>query len=86
MNEINLILSIFIGVPKAVILTEAAFRATLFEGTPFNCEVNSFILNDEKQMTRIKMYKRGLSDSCTKVTVHPDKITTSCLVKNDKYI
>ena len=79
-------LIIFSGIPKAVVLTEAAFRSTLFEGTPYNVPVNSFMLNSDKRMARIQMYKRGLSDSCTKVIVSSDKVSCTPLMKDGKFI
>ena len=77
---------IFSGIPKAVVLTEEAFRSTLFEGTPYNVPVNSFMLNSDNRMARIQCIKRGLSDSCTKVTVSADKISCTPLMKDGKFI
>lgn len=74
------------GVPRSVKLTEAAFRSSLFEGTPFDVPVNNLVLNANRQMTRISMYKRGLSDACTKIHVHPDKVTCTPLQKYGKNI
>ena len=78
--------NIFAGVPESAKLTECAFRSALFEGSPHDVAINSFILNANRQMTRISMYKRGLSDACTKVTVHPDKVTCTPLQKYGKNI
>ena len=75
-----------LGIPRAIELNEAAFRSTLFEGTPFDVPVNSFFVNANREMTRIQCYKRGLSDSCTKVTVSSDKVSCSPLMKDGKFI
>lgn len=75
-----------LGIPRAIQLNEAAFRSTLFDGTPFDVPVNSFFVNANREMTRISMYKRGLSDSCTKVTVHADKVTCTPLMRDGRFI
>ena len=75
-----------LGIPREVKLTEAAYRSALFEGTTFDVQVNSLLMNKDREMTRIQMYKRGLSDSCTKVTVHSDKVTCTPLMQYGKYI
>ena len=81
-NELNMNL----GVPRAAKLTESAYRECLFEGQPFEVEVNSLMLNREKNMCRIKSVKRGLSDIVTKVVVNSDRVTCSPLQKNGKLV
>ena len=72
--------------PKSVKLTEEAFRQCLFEHQPLNVPVGTLTLNSEKQMARYQTLKRGLSDACTKIVVHEDKVTCSPLRKNGKLI
>ena len=79
-------LNINLGVPRAAKLTESAYRECLFEGQPFEVEVNSLMLNREKNMCRIKSVKRGLSDIVTKVVVNSDRVTCSPLQKNGKLV
>lgn len=75
-----------IGVPREVELTEAAYKSALFSGTAIDVPVNRFHVNSDRKMTRIEQYKRGISDSCTKVFVENDKITCTPLKKFGKYI
>ena len=67
-------------------MTEAAFRSALFEGSTYDVPVNSLILNADRQMSRISMYKRGLSDSLLKTRVQDDKVTCSPLEKDGKLV
>lgn len=75
-----------LGVPKSVKLTENAFRQCLFDHQPLNISVGSLMLNSDKQMSRVEILKRGLSDACTKVVVLDDKVTCKPLQKNGKLI
>ena len=77
---------IILGVPKSVDLTEQAFRECLFEGQTVDVPVNSLMLNSDRQMTRISMIKRGLSDCVTKVYIHDDKVTCTPLQRDGSFV
>ena len=74
------------GVPRSVELTEQGFRECLFGGQTVDVPVNSFMLNKDKEMVRISMIKRGLSDACTKVYIHDDKVTCTPLRKDGNFV
>ena len=74
------------GVPRSVKLTEQAFRECLFSGETVDVPVNSLMLNKDKDMVRIAMTKRGLSDACTKVFIAEDKVTCTPLKKDGSFV
>ena len=81
-----LIIKKFLGVPRSVKLSEQAFRECLLEGKTTNVPMNSLVLNKDKEMVRTAIMKRGLSDGCTKIYVHDDKVTCTPLQKDGKLV
>lgn len=74
------------GVPKSCNLTLATYLECLYGLESHKIEMQTLRLNREKQMSRIKMRKRGLSDIAVKFFVDDDKITCRPLKKNKKYV
>ena len=76
------------GIPHGVKYQMEQFIQVLFNEniSQDRIEINSLRLNRDKQMSRMKIYKVGLSDIFIKMQVADDKISCSPLKKDNKYI
>ena len=95
LNTFKLILSMFFchlhffynsGVPSDIQLSLETFKRALFNKEAPKVEVNSLLLNRQKEMTRVKFQKIGLTDVSLKYFIHEDLISGTPFKKDGKYL
>ena len=75
-----------LGIPRYEDLRAETFEAALLRKEVHKVEMRSLIVNKQRQMTRVKFNKVGLSDISLKLFVSDDAITCTPFKKNNKYI
>ena len=90
MNCVNIFLQPFnyhnSGVPSDIQLSLETFKRALFNKEAPKVEVNSLLLNRQKEMTRVKFQKIGLTDVSLKYFIHEDLISGTPFQKDGKYL
>ena len=79
-------LNIYPGVPHSTVLPVESFENALLQKGIKMVEMNSLMCNAQRQMTRVKFEKVGLSDVSLKLFVHSDKVSCTPFMENGKYI
>jgi len=73
-------------VPSTVNLKAQMFEDALLKKKVQKVEMNSLICNSDREMTRVKFEKVGLTDVSLKMFVHADGITCTPFMKDNMYI
>ena len=74
------------GIPHRENLRSEAFLETLYGKGSHYVTMRSLKLNKKREMTRVTMEKRGLSDTYVKFRVANDGVTCLPLMKNNEYL
>ena len=74
------------GIPHTQNLRSDSFQEALYGKGSHYVTMRSLKLNKKREMTRITMQKRGLSDIFVKFQLADDGVTCSPLMKNNEYL